>query len=418
MSTRPIYPGSNAPAPGKLPITELAEMKRRGEKIVMVTAYDAPSARLADAAGVDLILVGDSAAMVVLGHESTVPATMEEMLMLVRAVTRGAKRPLVVGDMPFGSFQVSDQAAVENAIRLVKEGGAEAVKLEGGQAVLSRVRAIVGAGIPVMGHIGLTPQTRDRRSAASRRRAAPPRRRGSSSPTRSRSRRPAASRSCSRRCRRRSPTRITAALEIPTIGIGAGAGCDGQVLVWHDMLGLYEGRAPRFVKRYADLAPTIVTALASYADEVRGGRFPEEQHTYSIPAGGAGAVRGSRRRGRLVRGERDERRRTEPPAAATAAADRAPAPALDRADADEEQREHPEREADLQPTEDRPSGALVGAVVAEGVAAVERESRQPEDERERERREREREHAGATADSGAREPSESTARCSSSPPTQ
>ena len=158
MSTRPVYPGPNAPAPGKLPITELAEMKARREKIVMVTAYDAPSARLADAAGVDLILVGDSAAMVVLGHESTVPATTDELVMLTRAVTRGAKRPLVIADLPFGSFQVSDQGAVESAVRFVKEAGAEAVKLEGGMAMAPRVRAIVDAGIPVMGHIGLTPQ--------------------------------------------------------------------------------------------------------------------------------------------------------------------------------------------------------------------------------------------------------------------
>ena len=144
---------------GKLPLPELAEMKRRGQKIVMVTAYDAPGGRLADAAGVDIILVGDSAAMVMLGHDSTVPASMDEMLVLTRAVTRGAARPLVVADMPFGSFQVSDEKALENAIRFVKEAGADAVKLEGAGATLSRVRTIVEAGIPVMGHIGLTPQS-------------------------------------------------------------------------------------------------------------------------------------------------------------------------------------------------------------------------------------------------------------------
>src|SRR4051812_36285468 len=155
-------PEPSTPAPryaswthGKLPLTELAELKQRGQKIVMVTAYDAPSARLADGAGVDLILVGDSAAMVVLGHDSTVPATMDELLMLTRAVTRGAKRPLVVADLPFGSFQVSDADAVANAVRFVKDAGAEAVKLEGGVGMASRVRAIVAAGIPVMGHIGL-----------------------------------------------------------------------------------------------------------------------------------------------------------------------------------------------------------------------------------------------------------------------
>src|SRR4051794_22778550 len=159
-------PEPSAPAPryaswthGKLPLTELAELKQRGQKIVMVTAYDAPSGRLADAAGVDLILVGDSAAMVVLGHDSTVPATMDEMVVLTRAVTRGAKRPLVVADLPFGSFQISDADAVTNAVRFVKEAGADAVKLEGAGPSLARAQAIVGTGIPVMGHIGLTPQS-------------------------------------------------------------------------------------------------------------------------------------------------------------------------------------------------------------------------------------------------------------------
>src|SRR3990172_7006805 len=159
MSTRPRTPAPNTPAPGKLPLTELAEMKARGDRIAMVTAYDFPSARVADASGVDLILVGDSAAMTVLGHDSTVPATMEEMLVLARAVTRGAHRPLVVADMPFGSFQVSDELALENAIRFVKEAQADAVKLEGAGPSLSRARAIVEAGIPVMGHVGLTPQS-------------------------------------------------------------------------------------------------------------------------------------------------------------------------------------------------------------------------------------------------------------------
>ena len=159
MSTRPRTPAPGTPAPGKLPITELAGLKARGQPIVMVTAYDAPSGRLADEAGVDLILVGDSAAMTVLGHDSTVPASMDEMIVLTRAVTRGARRPLVIGDMPFGSFQVSDQEAVANAIRFVKEAGADAVKLEGAGPTLSRVAAIVGAGIPVMGHVGLAPQS-------------------------------------------------------------------------------------------------------------------------------------------------------------------------------------------------------------------------------------------------------------------
>ena len=159
MTTRPRKPAPGTPAPGKLPLTELVELKARRQPIAMVTAYDAPSGRLADAAGADIILVGDSAAMTVLGHDSTVPATMDEMIVLTRAVNRGARRPLVVADMPFGSFQVSDEEALHNAIRFLKEAGADAVKLEGAGPMLSRVQALVGAGIPVMGHIGLTPQS-------------------------------------------------------------------------------------------------------------------------------------------------------------------------------------------------------------------------------------------------------------------
>jgi 3-methyl-2-oxobutanoate hydroxymethyltransferase len=282
MTTRPRQPGPNAPAPGKLPLTELAEMKRRGEKIVMVTAYDAPGGELADAAGVDLILVGDSAAMVVLGHQSTVPATVDELIVLTRAVTRGAKRPIVIADMPFGSFQVSDDEAVRNGVRFMKEAGAEAVKLEGAGPMLSRVRALVGSGIPVMGHIGLTPQSatmlggfRAQGRTAEKavqllEDALALERAGCFALVLEAVPAPVAA-------------RITRALKIPTIGIGAGAGCDGQVLVYHDLLGLYQGRAPRFVKRYAELAPEIRSALETYAAEVRSGAFPEERHTYSMP---------------------------------------------------------------------------------------------------------------------------------------
>jgi 3-methyl-2-oxobutanoate hydroxymethyltransferase len=267
---------------GKLPLPELGELKRRGEKIVMVTAYDAPSARLADAAGVELILVGDSAAMVVLGHDSTVPASMDELLILTRAVTRGAKRPIVVADMPFGSFQVSDELALENAVRFVKEAAADAVKLEGAGPMVPRVRAIVGAGIPVMGHIGLTPQSATSlggfkaqgRTAEKARKLVEDAREleaaGSFAVVLEAV--PAAV-----------AAEVTRALTIPTIGIGAGRECDGQVLVWHDLLGLYEGRSPRFVKRYADIGTEIRKALETYADEVRTGRFPEDQHTYSMP---------------------------------------------------------------------------------------------------------------------------------------
>ena len=283
MTTRPRTPAPNAPAPGKLPLTELAEMKRRGEKIVMVTAYDAPSGALADAAGVDLVLVGDSAAMTVLGHDSTVPATMEEMLVLSRATTRGAHRPIVIADMPFGSFQVSDEQAVENGIRFVKEAGVEAVKLEGAGAMLSRARALVEAGIPVMGHIGLTPQSATMLGGFKAQGRSADKARALLADARA-----LEAAGCFAIVLEAVPApvaeRITAELVIPTIGIGAGGGCDGQVLVWHDLLGLYEGRAPRFVKQYADLAAEIRRALEAYVAEVRSGAFPEEQHTYSIPA--------------------------------------------------------------------------------------------------------------------------------------
>jgi 3-methyl-2-oxobutanoate hydroxymethyltransferase len=275
MTTRPD-------TTGKLPLTELAEMKRRGERIVMVTAYDAPGARFADAAGIDVVLVGDSAAMVVLGHDSTVPATMDEMLVLTRAVTRGARRPLVVADMPFGSFQVSDEVALANAIRFVKEAGADAVKLEGAGPSLSRVRALVGAGIPVMGHIGLTPQSATMLGGfkAQGRTAAKARQLADDAIA-------LQDAGCFSLVLEAVPspvaTRITGLLDIPTIGIGAGAGCNGQVLVYHDLLGLYEGRAPRFVKRYAGLADEIRAALEQFAEDVRTGRFPEEQHGYAMP---------------------------------------------------------------------------------------------------------------------------------------
>jgi 3-methyl-2-oxobutanoate hydroxymethyltransferase len=281
MTTRPRQGSAGTPASGKLPLPELAEMKARGERIVMITAYDAPSGRIADAAGVDLILVGDSAAMVVLGHESTVPATIDEMLMLTRAVTRGARRPLVIADLPFGSYQVSDEQAVETAIRFVKEASADAIKLEGAGPMLSRVRALTGAGIPVMAHLGLTPQTATMlggfkaqgRSAAKAVQlyddALALQAAGCFSLVLEAVPSPVAA-------------RITEALDIPTIGIGAGVDCDGQVLVWHDLLGLYEGHAPRFVKQYAELAPTIEAAVGQYAAEVRNSSFPEEKHTYAM----------------------------------------------------------------------------------------------------------------------------------------
>jgi 3-methyl-2-oxobutanoate hydroxymethyltransferase len=267
---------------GKLPLTELGEMAGRGQRIVMVTAYDYPSGRLADAAGVDLVLVGDSAAVTVLGHSTTVPATMEEMLMLTRAVTRGARRPLVIADMPFGSFQVSDEDAVRNAVRFVKEAGADAVKLEGAGPSLSRVAALVGAGIPVMGHLGLTPQSATMLGGF--------RAQGKTADKARQLLEDALAleaAGCFALVLEAVPApvaaRISERLAIPTIGIGSGAECDGQVLVLHDLLGLYEGRSPRFTKRYAEIGAEIQDALERFAAEVRSGAFPTEEHTYAMP---------------------------------------------------------------------------------------------------------------------------------------
>jgi 3-methyl-2-oxobutanoate hydroxymethyltransferase len=274
----------STPPRGKLPLPELVEMKRRGEKIVMVTAYDAPGARFAEDAGVDIILVGDTAAMVVLGHEgTTVPVTMDEMLFLTRTVARAARRPVVIGDMPFGSYQVSDEDAVRNAIRFVKEARADAVKLEGAGPSVSRARAIVEAGIPVMGHVGLTPQSatqlggfKTQGKTAEKARALVE---GALA---------LEAVGCFSIVLEAVPSpvaaKITRRLSVPTIGIGAGPDCDGQVLVYHDLLGLSEGHLPRFVKRYANLSREIRDALEHYVHDVRTGAFPEEQHTYAMAA--------------------------------------------------------------------------------------------------------------------------------------
>jgi 3-methyl-2-oxobutanoate hydroxymethyltransferase len=266
----------------KVSLTNLAEKKAGGERIVMVTAYDYPTARLADEAGLDLVLVGDSAAMTVLGHDSTVPATMDEMVMLTRAAARGAQRPLLVADMPFGSFQVSDEDALRNAIRFVKEAGADAVKLEGAGPSLSRVRTIVAAGIPVMGHVGLTPQSATALGGL---------RAQGQTATRALKlfdeARALEAEGCFAVVLEAVPARVSAriseALSVPSIGIGSGPGCDGQVLVLHDLIGLYQGRSARFVRRYADVGGTIKDALERFAADVRAGAFPEEEHTYSIP---------------------------------------------------------------------------------------------------------------------------------------
>ena len=261
-------------------LPEVGAMKRAGTKIVMVTAYDHPSARLASEAGIDLLLVGDSAGNNVLGYETTVPVSMEEAVMLTAAVARAKPRALIIGDMPFGSFQASDEDAVANAVRLVK-AGADAIKLEGAGPMVSRVRAIVGAGIPVMGHLGLTPQSATMlggmktqgRTAANARHLLDDALELEAA-------------GCFALVLEAVPAKIAAhitrALILPTIGIGAGAGCDGQVLVWHDLLGVNVGAAPRFVKRYADLAGEIRRGLEAFASEVRSGAYPADEHAYKI----------------------------------------------------------------------------------------------------------------------------------------
>lgn len=266
-----------------LPMTlpRLADKKRRGEPIVMITAYDYPSAQVAQAAGVDMVLVGDSGAMTVLGYPSTVPVSTEEMLMLAAAVRRGLKTPLLVGDLPFGSYEASDEKAIATAQRFVKEAGCDAVKLERGGTSIQRARAIVEAGIPVMGHVGLTPQTATALG-------------GHRTQGRTAQRAHAVARDalalqeagCFSIVFEAIPAAVAALvtemLEIPVIGIGAGPATDGQVLVFHDLLGIYDGHVPRFVKRFAEVKAQMVAGVVQYAEEVRHGAFPGPEQCYSI----------------------------------------------------------------------------------------------------------------------------------------
>jgi 3-methyl-2-oxobutanoate hydroxymethyltransferase len=270
-------------APRKLPLQELGQAKRDGRPLVMITAYDYPSGRIAERAGVDMVLVGDSAAMVVLGHSSTVPATMDEMIMLTTAVTRACRRPIVVADLPFMSYQVSDEDALRAAGRFLKEAAADAVKLEGAGPMLARIRALAGAGIPVVAHLGLTPQTATMQGGF--------RAQGKTAQAALRMLHDAHAAEAAgaialvlEAVPAPVAERISSELDIPTIGIGAGAGCDGQVLVFHDLLGFGEGSLPRFVEQYASLGDLAVDAVSRYADDVRARRFPAERHTYAIGA--------------------------------------------------------------------------------------------------------------------------------------
>ena len=262
-------------------LSTLAEKKALGEPVVMVTAYDYPSAQVAEEAGVDVVLVGDSGAMTVLGHPSTVPVTLAELLMLAQAVRRGLSTPLMIGDMPFGSYEASNEEAIHNAQRFIKEAGCDAVKIERGGTSVERARALVGAGIPVMGHVGLTPQTATALGGY-------------------RSQGRTAERAldvlhdalalqeagCFALVFEAIPSALTEAImprmEIPVIGIGAGGATDGQVLVFHDLLGIYDGHAARFVKRYANVRDEMIRGVTAFADEVRARRYPEPEHGYTM----------------------------------------------------------------------------------------------------------------------------------------
>jgi len=278
------------PARPRTTFASLAAMKERGEPIAMVTAYDYPSAQIAEAAGVDMVLVGDSAAMTVLGHESTVPVTVDEMLMLTAAVRRGLSSPLLVADLPFGSYEASDEQAIATAQRFIKTTGADAVKIERGGSSVDRARAIIGAGIPVMGHVGLTPQT-----AASIGGYRAQGRTAEEAVALCESAIALQDAGCFAIVFEAIPTAVTDAvmprLSVPVIGIGAGPGTDGQVLVFHDLLGIYDGRAARFVKRYAELRGEMVAAVSAYASEVRSRVYPAPEHGYGMPAEEAARLR-------------------------------------------------------------------------------------------------------------------------------
>jgi 3-methyl-2-oxobutanoate hydroxymethyltransferase len=263
----------------KLSIPELQARKGAGPKLTMLTAYDYPTGRLVDQAGIDLILVGDSLGMVCLGYPDTVPVTLDEMVHHTAAVARAAERALVVGDLPFLSYQVSCEDAVRSAGRLFKGARADCVKLEGGRTQADKVAAIVRAGIPVMGHIGLTPQTATQLGGFKVQGKAPEAAQALVDDARALEE--AGAFAVVLEC---VPTslgrRVTEALAIPTIGIGAGPHCDGQVLVLHDLVGLFDRFVPKFVKRYANLSEEIREAAIRYRDEVQGGVFPSEEHQF------------------------------------------------------------------------------------------------------------------------------------------
>ena len=275
MSVHTLYGG---PVGRRVTVRDIQAAKERGERWAMLTAYDALTARVFDEAGIPVLLVGDSAANVVYGYDTTLPVTVDELVPLVRAVVRGSKRALVVADMPFGSYQASPAQALDNAGRFVKEGGAHAVKLEGGERVLPQVELLVASGVPVMAHLGLTPQSVNAfggyrvqgRGESGERLLADAKALQEAG----------AFAVVLEVVPAELADRVTRSLTIPTIGIGAGPATDAQVLVWQDMAGLTPGPGPKFLKRYADVAGVLTGAAREFAEDVRDGRFPEEQHSY------------------------------------------------------------------------------------------------------------------------------------------
>jgi 3-methyl-2-oxobutanoate hydroxymethyltransferase len=302
MSVAPRSEGEQITVPGILsrksspqkPSSTSTVSDSKASKITCLTAYDYPSARLLDEAGIDILLVGDSLGMVVLGYDNTLPVTMDEILHHVRAVRRGTHHALLVADMPYGSYHVSIEESIRNAVRLVKEGGADAVKIEGGERRIELIARLVEAEIPVMGHIGLTPQSIHTLGGF-----------------RVQGRSPEASNRIARDARaveaagafsvvlesmpRELGQRVTEELRIPTIGIGAGPDCDGQVLVFHDLLGLSFGHKPKFTRQYADLGTAITQAVHAFSDDVRSGTFPSDAESYHAPGASREAAIGSRR---------------------------------------------------------------------------------------------------------------------------
>jgi 3-methyl-2-oxobutanoate hydroxymethyltransferase len=269
---------SEAKPASRVTVASLAEKKRRGEPIVMLTAYDYLSAQVADRAGVDITLVGDSGAMVMLGYASTRDVSVEEMLVLTRAARRGTTRPLLLGDLPFGSYEASNALALETARHFVA-AGCEALKIEGAGVIAERARALVEAGIPIVGHVGLTPQTLEYRVQG---------RTADRAIEIAREAKALEEAGCFALVFEAIPAPLAALvvprLTIPVIGIGAGGATDGQVLVFHDLLGLYDQRTPRFVKRYASMKDEMIDAVRAWSDDVRARRYPAKEHTYAMEA--------------------------------------------------------------------------------------------------------------------------------------